>query len=146
VRHVREQRAERDHHLDAELPCKLDDHAGERLPAQVRLDPEQQDGVAIEAGDRCVVEGVLGPLDVTRLTVDQGDVRPGGLEIEEVLRLDIRKPLRFPDLGEITARKRRTLSTVVPAAKRGDQNRLAQARPVDYAEFIGDRRSLRSVG
>jgi hypothetical protein len=117
---VGEQRPECDHHLDAELACKVDDHAGEGLPAQVRLDPEQQDGVAIEAGDRRVIEGVLRPFDVARLSVDERDVRPGRLEVEEVLRLDVCEPVCLPDLGEVAAGERSALPPVVPAAKSGD--------------------------
>jgi hypothetical protein len=139
VRHVGEQRAERDHHLDAELAGQIDNHAGEGLPAEVRLDSEQQDRVAVEPGDGRVVEGVLRPLDVPRLTVDERDVRTGGLEVEEVLRLDVCKPVRFPDLGEVAACERGALAAVVPTAKCCDQNRLAQAGPSDDAKFVSDR-------
>ena len=52
VRHVREQGSERDHHLDTELARQVDDHSGERAPAQVRLDSEQEHRVAFQAGDR----------------------------------------------------------------------------------------------
>jgi hypothetical protein len=52
-----------------------------------------------------VVEGVLGPVDVPRLTIDERDVRAGRLEVEEVLRLDVGEPVRLPDLGEVTACK-----------------------------------------
>jgi len=146
VRHVREQRPESDHHLNTKLPCQIDDHAGEGLPAQVRLDPEQQHRVAIEIRDRRVVEGVLRPVDVPGLTIDERNVRTGRLEVEEVLRLDVGEPVRVPDLGEVAARERGALAAVVPAAKRCDKNRLPQARAVDNAEFFSDRRSLRSAG
>ena len=105
MRDVREQRPERDHHLDTELPSEVDDHAGECLPAEVRLDPEQQNGVAIEIRNRGVVEGILRPVDVSRLAVDEGDVRAGRLEVEEVLRLDVGEPVRVPDLGEVATRE-----------------------------------------
>ncbi len=124
MRHIREQRAERDHQLDAEIAREIDDHGREGLPAQVGLDPEQQDRVAIEIRDRRVVEGVLRPVDVPRLTVDERDVRAGRLEVEEVLRLDVGEPVSLPDLGEVTACERGALATVVPAAKCCDQNRL----------------------
>jgi hypothetical protein len=52
-----------------------------------------------------VIEGVLRPVDVTRLTIDEGNVRTGGLEVEEVLGLDVGEPVRIPDLGEIAARQ-----------------------------------------
>jgi hypothetical protein len=139
VRHVGEQRSERDHHLDPELAGKVDDHAGEGLPAEVRLDPEQDDRIAIDPGNGRVVEGVLRPFDVPRLTVDQRDVRTGGLEVEEVLRFDVGEAIRFPDLGEVATGEGGALAAVVPAAKCCDQNRLAQAGPSDDAEFVSDR-------
>jgi hypothetical protein len=40
VRDVREQRAEADDELDAELRCKVDDQPRECLPPEVRLDPQ----------------------------------------------------------------------------------------------------------
>jgi hypothetical protein len=86
-----------------------------------------------------VVEGVLRPFDVPRLTVDQRDVRTGGLEVEEVLRLDVGEPFRFPDLGEVAACEGGALATVVPAAKCCNQNRLAQGGPSDDAKFVSDR-------
>jgi hypothetical protein len=123
MRDVREQGSERDHHLDTELAGKVDDHVGEGLPAEVRLDPEEQYGVAIEIRDRRVVEGIFRPVDVPRLTVDEGDVRAGRLEVEEVLRLDVGEAVRIPDLGEVAARERGALAAVVPTAKSSDQNR-----------------------
>jgi hypothetical protein len=145
VRHVREQRAERDHHLDAELARQVDDQRREGAPAQVGLDPEQQDGIALEPGDRRVVEGVLRPVDPARAAVDEGDVRPGRLEVEEALRLDLGEALGLPCLGEVTAGERRALAAVVPAAEGGDQERRAKRRPGDDAEFLSDRPSLRSA-
>jgi hypothetical protein len=92
-----------------------------------------------------MVEGVLRPLDVTGLPLDERNVRAGRLEVVEVLGLDLREAVRLPDLREVAARQRRTLTTVVPATERGDQNRLAQVRPVGDAKFVSDVRSLRSV-
>ena len=65
----------------------------ERPPADVRLDPEQQHGVAIGARDRRVEEGVVGPVDLPRDAVDERDLRPGRLEVEEALRIDVREAL-----------------------------------------------------
>jgi hypothetical protein len=67
-----------------------------------------------------VVEGVLGPLDASRAFLDERDVRPRRLEVEESLWLDLGEALRLPGLGEITAGERRTLATVVPAAEGSD--------------------------
>jgi hypothetical protein len=76
---------------------------------------------------------------VPRLTVDERNVRTGGLEVEEVLRLDVGEAVGFPDLGEVAACERGALAAVVPAAKCRDQNRLAQARSSDDAKFVSDR-------
>jgi hypothetical protein len=76
---------------------------------------------------------------VPRLTVDERDVWTGGLEVEEVLRLDVGEAVRFPDLGEVAARERGALAAIVPATKCCDQNRLAQAGPSDDAKFVSDR-------
>ena len=86
VRHVGEQRAERDHQLDAELLREPDDEVRERAPAQVRLDPEQEHDVAVETLRPRVVEARLGPVDPARQPVLERHVRPGRLEVEEVLR------------------------------------------------------------
>jgi hypothetical protein len=92
-----------------------------------------------------VVEGVLGPLDVTRLSLDERDVRSGRLEVEEVLRIDLREALRLPDLGEVPTGERGSLAAVVPPAKGGDQERLTERRALGDVEFVSDSRSLRSA-
>jgi hypothetical protein len=50
-----------------------------------------------------VVEGVLGPVDAARAALNERDVRPRALEVEESLRLDLREPLGLPRLGEVAA-------------------------------------------
>src|SRR5712691_5199224 len=51
VRDIREQRAERDDKLDAEIRGEVDDQLAELPPAQTRLDAEQQHGVAVERSE-----------------------------------------------------------------------------------------------
>jgi hypothetical protein len=92
-----------------------------------------------------VVEGVLRPLDVAGLPLDERNVRAGRLEVVEVLGLDLREAVRLPDLGEVAACQRRSLAAIVPATECSDQNRLAQTWPVGDAKFVSDARSLRSV-
>jgi hypothetical protein len=92
-----------------------------------------------------MVEGVLRPLDVPGLPLDERNVRAGRLEVVEVLGLDLRETVRLPDLGEVAARQRSALAPIVPATECGDQYRLAQIRPVGDAKFVSDARSLRSV-
>ena len=71
-------------------------------------------------------------------------MRPGRLEIEEPLRLDLGETLGLPGLREVAAGERRTLAAVVPAAESGDQDRLTQDGPANDPEFLSDRPSLRS--
>jgi hypothetical protein len=66
MRHVGEQRAERDRTLDTELLREAEHEAGKRLPAKVWLGAEQDDRVTLRAGNRGVVERVLGPLELPR--------------------------------------------------------------------------------
>src|SRR5438876_12366881 len=101
------------------------DELGERAPPEVRLDAEHQDGVALETRNVRVVESVVRPIDASRASVDERHVRPRRLEVEEALRLDLRETRRRPRLREVTPGERRTLAAVVPAAERGDQNRVA---------------------
>jgi hypothetical protein len=70
-------------------------------------------------------EGILWPVDVSRLALDERDVRSGRLKVEEVLRLDLRKTFRFPRLGEVATCERCALSAVVPAAECSNQDRIA---------------------
>jgi hypothetical protein len=72
-----------------------------------------------------VVEGVLGPVDPARASFDERNVRPRRLEVEEALRLDLGESLGLPGLGQIAPGEGGALPAVVPAAKGGDQNRLA---------------------
>jgi hypothetical protein len=47
-----------------------------------------------------VVEDVLGPVDVPGDPVLEPDVRPDGLEVVELLRVDVREALGAPALRE----------------------------------------------
>jgi hypothetical protein len=72
-------------------------------------------------------------------------MRAGRLEVEEVLRVDLCEAVRVPDLGEVAAGERGSLSAVVPAPKGGDQQRLTERGPLDDVEFVSDSPSLRSA-
>src|SRR5581483_5446624 len=122
VRHVREQRAERDHELDLELPRNVGDETAERAPAEVRLDAEHDDRVTTRTRQRGVQERVLGPLDLARVAVDERDRRPRRLEVVEVLGVDRRELDRGPRTREVGAGERGALAAVVPAAERGDHH------------------------
>jgi hypothetical protein len=64
---------------------------------------------------------------VARLALDERNVRPRRLEVEEVLRLDLGEALGLPGLRKVAGGERRSLAAVVPAPERGDQDRRAQA-------------------
>ena len=145
MRHVCQQRPERDHHLHAELAHEPDDEIGERLPAEIRLDPEQEHDVVVEPVRPSVVEGGLRPLDLPSHPALQRDVRAGRLEVEELLGIDVREPLRLPGLGEVARGQRGCLRAIVPAAECGDQNRARELRPLVDSKLAGHGFSLRAA-
>ena len=109
---------------------------GERAPADVRLDPEQQHRVAVGARNLGVVEGVVGPVDLPGDAVDERDVRPRRLEVEELLGVDVGEPGRLPGAREEAGGERGSLAAVVPAPKGGDEDWTAQTRPRRNAELL----------
>jgi hypothetical protein len=128
VRHVRKQRAQRDDEVDPELLDEADDQIRERAPAEVRLDAEEQDDVAVEPLRTPVVEDGRGPVDSPCQSFLERDVRPRRLEVEEVLRIDLRESLRVPELGEVAGCERCSLTAVVPAPESGDHERPLELR------------------
>ena len=142
VGHVREERAKADHQLDAELLDEAHDQVGKRAPAQVRLDAEQQDDVAVEPLRATVVEDRRGPVDPPCHSFLERNVRPGRLEVEEVLRIDLGEALRVPQLGEVTRGERGALSAVVPAPESGDHQRPFELRLPGDIELVSHPRSL----
>ena len=102
---IREERAKADHELDAELLDEAHDQLGEGAPAQVRLDAEEKDDVAVESLRAAVVEDRRGPVDPPRHPLLERDVRPRRLEVEKALRIDLREPLCVPQLGEVAGRE-----------------------------------------
>jgi hypothetical protein len=100
MRDVGEERAERDDELDTEVGRELRNEGRERPPADVRLDAEQQQRVAVGARNLGVVEGVVRPVDLPSDAFDERDVRPRGLEVEERLWVDVGEPRRLPGTRE----------------------------------------------
>jgi hypothetical protein len=73
-------------------------------------------------------------------------MRARRLEVEELFRVEVGEPARFPGLGEEAQRERGALRAVVPAAEGGDQDgALEFGTPLD-AEVPGDTPSLRPRG
>jgi len=130
--------------LDAQIARETEHEPGERLPAEIRLGPEEDHGIAAGAGYLAVEEAVLRPLELARHSVLEGDLRPRGLEVVERLRLDLRELLRFPLLGEIAGAERCALPAVVPTAESGDENGPAKLRHERNVQ-LGHFQSLVSV-
>ena len=109
---------------------QVGDERAERPPAVVRLHSHEKHGVAIGTGNTGAVEGVLGPLDLSRPSVLERDVRTRRLEVHEELRVDVRELLRFPESGEIADGERCRLASVAPPAKRTDQDGPLEGRTI----------------
>ena len=119
------------------------DDLAERPPAIVGLDADEQDRVAVRAGDAGAEEGVLGPFDLAGSSFLERDVRPRRLEVDEELRVDVGELPRSPQLREVARGEGRRLAAVVPAAERADENRtLERRRAFVDAQLPGHRASL----
>ena len=101
MRDVRQQCAEGDHELDTEVACEADDQVGERPPAVVRLDTEQDHRVAVRTWNRGVEERVLRPFEVPGEPVVERDVGSRGLEVDETLGVEIGEPLCVPQSSQV---------------------------------------------
>ena len=144
MRDIREQGAERDDELDVEVVREPDDLVRERAPAEIWLDSEQKHRVALEARHLGVVEGCLGPVDPPSDAVLESDLGTRGLEVEELLGVDVGEAAGVPRLREEARRERCALRAVVPAAEGCDEDGAAKSRAALDAEMRGDSGSLRS--
>ena len=131
VRHVGEQRAERDDELDAEVAREADDELVEGAPAVVRLDAEEDHGVAVGARDRRPTWKTFSGQSICRVSpsssVTVGRVawkstKPSGSISAKRLASQMR--------ASVPAGERRSLAAVVPAAKGRDQDGSPQRRPL----------------
>jgi hypothetical protein len=142
VRDVRQERAQRDRELDLQIAGEVGDQLRERPPAVVRLDPDEDDGVAVGARNAGSEERVLRPLDLPRVRLVQRDERTSGLEVDEELGVDLRELLGLPGAGEVAGGERRRLAAVVPAPECGDQDRTLELRTLEDPQLVGHRGSL----
>jgi hypothetical protein len=136
VRHVGEQRSERDDRGRAELARHADHDLGVLAPAQRRFDALEQQQVVVGARDGRSVEGVGRPLDHARLPLVHPHVRTDGGEVVELLRVDPRDLAGFERLDQEPECRRRGLTGVVPPLERAYQRWAAQLRalaPLDVS-------------
>ena len=138
VRHVGEERSERDDELHVELPCELHDLVAKGAPPEVGLDAEHEHGIAVGSRNGSVVEDRVGPVDPARDPVLERDVRTRGLEVVELLGVDVREAPRLPRLGEEARRERGALRAVVPAPKSPHEHGAAKGRAPLDAEMATD--------
>src|SRR5918999_480498 len=123
-----DQRSEGDHHLHPDPLGGAGDQLGEGSPAKVRLGAVEEDEVVLgclRPGDE---EGVLGPVDLPRLPLAQGDRRPVRLEVEELLGVDGRKHFRVEGGGDRIQGAGGGAGGIVPPPKGADKNRGAELR------------------
>ena len=123
VRDVGQQRAEQHGHLHAERLGQVDDGLGERAPAERGLGAGEQDQVARGARDADGVDLELGPVDRARDAVLEAHHRARGLEVDELLGVDLREGLGAEAAGDEGQGGGRGLARVVPALERADQRR-----------------------
>ena len=85
-------------------------------------------------GHASVEECVLGPGELARLAVDERDLRARGLEVEELLRIDLGEARGIPGAGEIAGGESRSLAAVVPALEGDNEDGPAEFRLGDESE------------
>lgn len=126
VRGVAEQRAEDDHHLDAQLMGEPEDLVAERAPAHRRFDTAHQDQIArLVAADADHGEPGGGPCDLADPAV-QPHRRPVDLEVVVVLRVERGEDFALPYPVQVRDRGGGGVARVVPALERGDHDRVDQ--------------------
>ena len=121
MRGVREQRAEQDHQLHAEVGERADQLIAEGTPAHIGLDPVHQHQIAagaLRAGQRqpgSRPDQPVGPA--------VGDLhhRTGHLEVVEVLRIDGADGAGLPGDAQMIDHSARCLACVIPALEGSDQ-------------------------
>jgi len=103
VRHVGQERSERDHELHVELASEFDYPLRKRLPPEVRLGPREQDRAPVPqtfnvrlGGRKVVPRPLYRPGDA----LDELDLRPYRLVIEKVLAVEARETFPPPGLSE----------------------------------------------
>jgi hypothetical protein len=126
VRHVGQQRAERHDELDAQRVAQVEDLAAEALPAEGRLGALQEHEVARGARHPGGVDLHVGPVDRAGAPVEQPDLRPGGLEVEELLGIDAREAHRAERRADELERGGGGVAGVVPAREGAHEGRGAE--------------------
>jgi hypothetical protein len=136
VRHVGEQSAHGDEHLDPERLGELEDLARERAPAHVRLVPPQQDQVVWTARHPHRLELDRRPLDAAPVAVLELDHGPCNLEVVELLWVDVGERLGSEGVGHEAERGAGRHAGVVPTLERGHEERPVQGGTLDERRVL----------
>jgi hypothetical protein len=128
VRDVRDQRSQRDHHLDAQHLGRVSDAVREGSPAEIGLRAGEQHKVALGARRSRREQDVARPLDLAGLALGQRDRRPVRLKVEELLGVDLGDHLGIERLGRRCQCGRRRAGCVIPAREGANQDRGSKAR------------------
>ena len=143
MRHLGEQRAERDDESHVVLAGDGHDLLAERAPPQLRLGADQEDDVAFAAGHGRGRHRRRRPHDLALHAFVETHLRTGRREVEEVLGIELGEDLGVPPLGQEPGRERRGLAGVVPSFEAGDQHRMAQVRAAPCARHAASERRYR---
>ena len=126
VRHVGEQRAERDGHRCPEVRGEPGDLLAEGSPAERRLGPEDEDHVGTWQRRRPHPDGR--PHDLALALRGQSHMRPHGREIGVRIGIDLGEGGRRARLDEGAQRRRCSIARVVPPREGGHHHRVRERR------------------
>ena len=138
---VGQQRAERKHHLDAQLARDPHHLLAERPPSQLGLDAYEHDDIALGAGKGSGRQLVGRPDDLARDAVGQVDLGPRAREVVEDLRVDRGKRTSVPPVEQVPARGGGGVGGVVPALEGSDEDGPAEAGMIRPAHMVHRSRS-----
>ncbi len=142
VRHVREQRAERDDGRDVQALGDVQQLAAVPAPAHRRLDAVHEDDLA--AGPRGGGDRDRGgrPGDLAAAVRPDADHRAVHLEVVVLLRVELVDLLRAPRLVQVLERLARGGPGVVPALEGGEQDGLLLRQAGGAVRLVGHRPSV----
>ena len=138
VRHIGQQRPEGHDEPRLEVLGDAEHVPAERRPAEVRLDPLEDDHVGVAAGHATGRETVRGPGEVPPAVVVEVHERAGDGEVEELLGVQLGEGGGAPLLHQVLGRAGGGVAGVVPAAEGGEHHGPLEARaprPADFGEI-----------
>ena len=128
MRHLGEERPQREHERRAHPSREIEHGAAVRPPLEMRLDGDTDDDVPVER--RWRGQGEVGrrpdDLALVRGVGLEACIGPGEAEVVELFRIYARERPGRPELTEVSSGRGRRFCRVVPAGERHDQDGLAE--------------------